>query len=127
MMALLLRVDYSNRLFLNLYTWNVCGGTSESVFVQSAGCGDRQIPEIVDRPEAQSVVHNGPFGAKYHGVDQASCWKLSVEVPESERFPLLIKFSITRRCCRYGCIPAHPQLLKAEPKTKPWYVAQGRA
>ncbi len=82
--------------------------------------------EIVDRPDAQSVVRNGPF----HDRTLHELWTndralIFGNVPEAPRFPLLIKL-----------LDAHDQLslqvhppekvaakLGGEPKTEFWYVA----
>lgn len=84
--------------------------------------------EVVDRPEAQSVVHTGPlrgetlnelwtqrreeiFGARYTGI--------------RGRFPLLIKLL---DAAEKLSVQVHPPAavaheLKGEPKTEMWYVA----
>jgi mannose-6-phosphate isomerase len=82
--------------------------------------------EIVDRPEAQSVVRNGPFRDRtLHELWTRDRDAIFGNVPESPRFPLLIKL-----------LDAHDQLslqvhppekiaaqLGGEPKTEFWYVA----
>jgi mannose-6-phosphate isomerase len=82
--------------------------------------------EIVDRPEAQSVVRNGPLRDRtLHELWTRDREAIFGNVPESPRFPLLIKL-----------LDAHDQLslqvhppekiaakLGAEPKTEFWYVA----
>src|SRR3954467_13509613 len=48
--------------------------------------------EIVDRPEAQSVVHNGPFrGATLHELWLEPRGEFLGRVPDALRFPLLLK------------------------------------
>jgi mannose-6-phosphate isomerase len=82
--------------------------------------------EIVDRPEAQSVVRNGPLRDRtLHELWTRDRDTIFGNVPESPRFPLLIKL-----------LDAHDQLslqvhppekvaakLGGEPKTEFWYVA----
>src|SRR4051812_40021022 len=48
--------------------------------------------EIVDRPEAQSVVHRGPFrGLTLHSLWKKNRQQVFGNVPDSERFPILGK------------------------------------
>lgn len=82
--------------------------------------------EIVDRPEAQSVVRNGPFRDRtLHELWTRDRKSIFGEIPHGERFPLLIKL-----------LDAHDQLslqvhppgkiaakLGGEQKTEFWYVA----
>jgi mannose-6-phosphate isomerase len=82
--------------------------------------------EIVDRPEAQSVVRNGPFRDRtLHELWTRDRKEIFGDVPDSPRFPLLIKL-----------LDAHDQLslqvhppakvaasLGGEPKTEFWFVA----
>jgi mannose-6-phosphate isomerase len=82
--------------------------------------------EIVDRPEAQSVVRNGAFRDRtLHELWTRDRKAIFGDVASSERFPLLIKL-----------LDAHDQLslqvhppeniaaeLSGEPKTEFWYVA----
>lgn len=82
--------------------------------------------EIVDRPEAQSIVRNGPFRDRtLHELWDRDREEIFGDLPDSPRFPLLIKL-----------LDAHDQLslqvhppekiaakLGGEPKTEFWYVA----
>ncbi len=82
--------------------------------------------EIVDRPEAQSVVRSGPFRDRtLHELWTRDRKAIFGDVPDSPRFPLLIKL-----------LDAHDQLslqvhppakvaasLGGEPKTEFWFVA----
>jgi mannose-6-phosphate isomerase len=82
--------------------------------------------EIVDRPEAQSVVRNGPFRDRtLHELWTQDRKAIFGELPDTPRFPLLIKL-----------LDAHDQLslqvhppeqiaakLGGEPKTEFWYIA----
>jgi mannose-6-phosphate isomerase len=82
--------------------------------------------EVVDRPEAQSVVRSGPFRDRtLHELWTRDRKAIFGDVPDSPRFPLLIKL-----------LDAHDQLslqvhppakvaasLGGEPKTEFWFVA----
>lgn len=82
--------------------------------------------EIVDRPEAQSVVHDGPLrGSTLHEL-----WTEHREaifgpgLPDSERFPLLFKLLDAQERLS---LQVHPPgdvaaRLRGEPKTEMWYV-----
>jgi len=83
--------------------------------------------EIVDRPEAQSVVRGGPFNGttlrtliKRHPAEvMGPGW------PDSKPFPLLVKWL---DCSERLSLQVHPPKsvaasLGGEPKTENWYVA----
>lgn len=83
--------------------------------------------EIVDREEAQSIVDAGEFSGK--SLHQLWTEKRSEvfgeNLPDSERFPLLIKIL---DCADDLSIQVHPpaeiaQRLGGEPKTEMWYIA----
>ncbi len=84
--------------------------------------------EIVDRPEAQSIVASGPFaGRSLHdliatrGADlMGPAW------PVTRRFPILVKWL---DCRERLSLQVHPPAavapaLGGEPKTENWYIAQ---
>jgi len=82
--------------------------------------------EIVDRPEAQSVVRDGPL----HGKTLHELWAqhrpdIFGDVPDSPRFPLLMKLLDANERLSLQVHP--PQKIAAklggEPKTEFWYVA----
>jgi mannose-6-phosphate isomerase len=82
--------------------------------------------ELVDRAEAQSVVHNEPLrGKTLHELWTG--YRLEVfgsRIPESPRFPLLVKLLDAReRLSVQVHPPAHiaPDL-DGEPKTEMWYI-----
>jgi mannose-6-phosphate isomerase len=86
--------------------------------------------EIVDRPEAQSVVREGPFqGQTLH--DLWSSHRTAIfgkDAPESERFPLLLKILDARDVLS---VQVHPpanlaEALGGEPKTEMWFIADAR-
>jgi len=83
--------------------------------------------EIVDRPEAQSMVIDGPYSGKclhelwMHHRDEI----FGTDVPQSTRFPLLIKILDAKEDLS---LQVHPPAqvaaqLGAEPKTEMWYIA----
>jgi mannose-6-phosphate isomerase len=82
--------------------------------------------EIVDRPEAQSVVRNGPLGGKtLHELWMHNREPIFGNVPDATRFPLLVKIIDAREKLS---LQIHPSgkiaaRLGAEPKTEFWYVA----
>ena len=83
--------------------------------------------EIVDRPEAQSVVSGGPFDGKTlreviaanAGAIMGPTW------PADRTFPILVKWL---DCKERLSLQVHPPAavapeLKGEPKTENWYIA----
>jgi mannose-6-phosphate isomerase len=82
--------------------------------------------EIVDRPEAQSVVAKGLFkGRTLHELWIQNRHDIFGDVPEAPRFPLLIKLLGAREKLS---LQVHPPgkiaaKLGGEPKTEFWYVA----
>jgi mannose-6-phosphate isomerase len=82
--------------------------------------------EIVDRPEAQSVVTNGPLkGKTLHELWMQDRQSIFGDVPESARFTLLIKLLDAEDKLSLQVHP--PEKIAAnlggEPKTEFWYVA----
>jgi mannose-6-phosphate isomerase len=82
--------------------------------------------EIVDRPEAQSVVARGPLkGKTLHELWTEHRPSIFGDVPSAARFPLLIKLLDAREKLS---LQVHPpehiaKKLGGEPKTEFWYVA----
>jgi mannose-6-phosphate isomerase len=82
--------------------------------------------EIVDREEAQSVVRNGPFRDRtLHELWLRDRQLIFGNVPDSPRFPLLIKLLDAHDKLS---LQVHPPAeiassLGGEPKTEFWYVA----
>ncbi len=82
--------------------------------------------EIVDRPEAQSVVAGGPLrGRTLHELWTQEREKIFGDVPETPRFPLLIKILDAQENLS---LQVHPPeniatRLGGEPKSEFWYVA----
>ena len=86
-----------------------------------------ELWEIVDREDAQSIVHSGPFrGATLHELwtsSRAEVFGGAYAGHPSARFPLLIKLLDARERLS---VQVHPPLhlaeaLGGEPKTEVWY------
>jgi mannose-6-phosphate isomerase len=87
--------------------------------------------EIVDRPEAQSVVANGPLAGLTlrAAMERQSDAIMGPSWPSAKPFPLLIKWL---DCRERLSLQVHPPAavaaeLKGEPKTENWYVARASA
>ncbi|HSH38163.1 MAG TPA: type I phosphomannose isomerase catalytic subunit, partial [Chthoniobacterales bacterium] len=82
--------------------------------------------EIVDRPEAQSVVHQGPWrGTTLHALWTEHRQDVFGEIAHSRRFPILIKLLDAEDKLS---LQVHPPAeiaaeLGGEPKTEFWYIA----
>src|SRR5437588_7425340 len=82
--------------------------------------------EIVDRPEAQSIVRDGPLrGKTLHELWTQHRDEIFRRVPDAPRFPLLIKLLDAQEKLS---LQVHPPakiapLLGGEPKTEMWYIA----
>jgi len=82
--------------------------------------------EIVDRPEAQSVIANGPLRSKtLNELWTQNRHDIFGDVPETPRFPLLIKLLDARERLSLQVHPPEEVAgkLGGEPKTEFWYVA----
>jgi mannose-6-phosphate isomerase len=82
--------------------------------------------EIVDRPEAQSVVRAGPLrGKTLHELWMQDRESIFGNVPNATRFPLLVKILDAREKLSLQVHPPEKVAAKldAEPKTEFWYVA----
>jgi len=82
--------------------------------------------EIVDRPEAQSVVARGPRkGKTLHELWKEGRSLIFGEVPNAPRFPLLIKLLDAHEKLSLQVHPPEQVVRKlgGEPKTEFWYVA----
>lgn len=84
--------------------------------------------EIVDRPEAQSVVCNGTYaGMTLRAlVEQHSAKVMGPSWPAAKPFPILIKWL---DCRERLSLQVHPPAavageLNGEPKTENWYIAE---
>jgi mannose-6-phosphate isomerase len=82
--------------------------------------------EIVDRSEAQSVVTGGPLGGRtLHELWTQDREEIFGNVPETPRFPLLIKILDAEEKLSLQVHPAEnvASRLGGEPKSEFWYVA----
>ena len=82
--------------------------------------------EIVDRPEAQSIVREGPLaGRSLHDLWVNFRQELFGKVPNAPRFPLLIKLLDARETLSLQVHPPQEiaESLGGEAKTEFWYVA----
>jgi len=116
-------------VFEPLFMERVWGGRRlESLYGKRLPVGTRigESWEIVDRPEAQSVVHEGPL----RGMTLHELWTqhresvFGPDLPDSERFPLLCKVIDAQDRLS---VQVHPPanmapILGGEAKTEMWYV-----
>lgn len=82
--------------------------------------------EIVDRPEAQSVVHDGPWrGRTLHDIWQNERRAVFGEIADAPRFPILVKLLDAQEKLSLQVHPPEELAaeLQAEPKTECWYIA----
>jgi mannose-6-phosphate isomerase len=82
--------------------------------------------EIVDRPEAQSIVREGPLrGKMLHELWMQDRQSIFGNVPDTKRFPLLVKILDAREKLSLQVHPSEEAAPKlgGEPKTEFWYVA----
>ncbi len=120
--------------FEPLYMERIWGGRSlETIYGRALPLPD--VPfgeawEIVDRPDAQSVVSSG----KFSGMTLHSLWRdhreeiFGESLPDSERFPLLLKILDS---ADHLSIQVHPPAsiaaqLGGEPKTEMWFIADAK-
>lgn len=118
-------------IFEPVYMERVWGGRRlESHFHRSLppGATIGESWELVDRPEAQSVVHNGPLrGQTLHELWTNQRPELfGKRTPETKRFPLLVKIL---DCQEILSLQVHPpsfisKALNADPKTEMWYIVK---
>ncbi len=87
--------------------------------------------EVVDRPEAQSIVRSGPLaGRTLHELwTQQQTEIFGSDAPTTERFPLLLKILDARDDLS---LQVHPPAvlaasLNGEPKTEMWFIADAAA
>ena len=116
--------------------------TFESIFMERVWGGrklaelfEKKLPpdlrigeswEIVDRPEAQSVVASGPLrGKTLHELWTQDRQSIFGKVPDAPRFPLLLKLLDAQEKLSLQVHPPEDvaKTLGDEPKTEFWYVA----
>jgi len=107
------------------------GRRLETLFGKALPTGARigESWEIVDRAEAQSVVRDGPWrGKTLHDLWQQHRREIFGDIPDSPRFPLLIKLLDAQEKLSLQVHP--PQSVAAElggePKTEFWHVADAQ-
>jgi mannose-6-phosphate isomerase len=117
-------------VFEPIFMERVWGGRRlESLFGKRLPAGVRigESWEIVDRPEAQSVVHEGSLrGETLHDLWMNRRPEIFGDVPDSPRFPILVKLLDAQEKLS---IQVHPpaeaaEELGGEPKTEFWYIAE---
>lgn len=118
-------------VFEPLFMERVWGGRRLELLYQKklpTGARIGESWEIVDREEAQSVVHDGPHrGHTLHELWQEHRAEIFGEgLPDSPRFPLLVKMLDAQDRLS---LQVHPPAaiageLNGEPKTEMWYLAQ---
>ncbi len=116
--------------FHSLYMERVWGGRElEHLYERALPEGSGPIGEaweLVDRVEQQSVVNHGTLkGTTLHDLWTNQREEIFGNVPESERFPLLVKML---DCREDLSIQVHPPekvaaSLNGEPKNEFWYIA----
>ena len=85
--------------------------------------------EVVDRADAQSVVHRGPFrGKTLHTLWMEHRQEIFGDIADSPRFPILIKLLDAEEKLS---LQVHPpadvaEELGGEPKTEFWYIADAQ-
>lgn len=117
--------------FKPIYQQRVWGGrTLETLFHRTLPPDAQPYGEsweLVDRPEAQSIVANGPLAGKtLHTLwTEHRAEIFGPNAPQSERFPLLLKILDAQDVLS---LQVHPpaekaQALGGEPKTEMWVIA----
>ncbi len=115
--------------FEPLFFERVWGGRKLQSFYGKSIPSDKRIGEsweIVDRAEAQSIVRDGPWrGRSLHDLWVNERATVFGSVPDSPRFPLLLKLL---DCRERLSLQVHPPasvaaLLNGEAKTECWYIA----
>ena len=120
-------------LFKPIFQERIWGGRKlAELFEKDLPAGKRigESWEIVDRPEAQSVVANGPLrGKTLHELWTQDRQAIFGKVPDADRFPLLIKLLDAQEKLSLQVHPTEEvaKVLGGEPKTEFWYVAAADA
>jgi mannose-6-phosphate isomerase len=107
----------------------VWGGRRLEEFYEKRLPGGKRIGEsweIVDRPEAQSVVRDGPLrGRTLHELWTNHRGEIFGDIPDAPRFPLLIKLLDAREKLSVQVHPPNElaRELGGEAKAEFWYIA----
>lgn len=117
--------------FQPLYQDRVWGGRAFASALGRALPADRLIGEsweVVDRPEAQSIVRGGVFGGSplRAVIEKNGAEIMGPDYPVKKPFPVLVKWL---DCRERLSLQVHPPVevaaeLKGEPKTENWYIAE---
>lgn len=116
--------------FEPIFMERIWGGRRlETLFAKRLPSGVRigESWEIVDRPEAQSIVRDGPWrGRTLHELWCSHRREVFGAIADAPRFPLLIKLLDARETLS---LQVHPPAeiaaeLGGEPKTEFWYIAE---
>jgi mannose-6-phosphate isomerase len=117
--------------FRPVYQERVWGGRAlESLFARKLPAGPPigESWEIVDRPEAQSVIESGQCsGLSLHvALERHGAAIMGPRWDPARRFPILVKWL---DCRERLSLQVHPPAeaaaeLKGEPKTENWYIAE---
>jgi mannose-6-phosphate isomerase len=117
-------------LFRPLYQERVWGGRALETKLGRTLPPDRPIGEsweIVDRPEAQSVVANGKWAGRTlrDVIEKHGSMVMGPSWPAAKPFPILVKWL---DCRERLSLQVHPPAavaaeLRGEPKTENWYIA----
>jgi mannose-6-phosphate isomerase len=116
-------------VFQPIFMERIWGGRRlESLYGKRLPPGTRigESWEIVDRPEAQSVVHNGLFrGLTLHALWRKHRQEIFGGVPDTTRFPILAKLLDAQEnlSLQVHPPPAIAQDLGGQPKSEFWYIA----
>jgi len=115
--------------FSPIYQERIWGGRLMADALHRTLPGDGPIGEsweLVDRPEAQSIVNQGPHtGTTLHELwTKHRAEVFGVNCPDQPRFPLLLKILDAKETLS---VQVHPPAhlaaeLKGEPKTEMWYL-----
>ena len=117
-------------LFRPIYQERVWGGRAFEDKLGRTLPPDRPIGEsweIVDRPEAQSVVANGKWAGRTlrYVIEKHGSTIMGPSWPVAKAFPILVKWL---DCRERLSLQVHPPAavageLRGEPKTENWYIA----
>lgn len=117
-------------LFRPIYQERVWGGRGLEHFLGRQLPGTTQVGEsweIVDRPEAQSIVQAGPWAGKslHELMTERTAELMGPGWPAARPFPILVKWL---DCRERLSLQVHPPAsvagkLGGEPKTENWYIA----
>src|SRR5881227_906021 len=115
-------------VFEPIFKERIWGGQKLAAFFRKRLPANKRIGEsweIVDRPEAQSIVREGPLsGRSLHDLWATFREELFGKVPDTPRFPLLIKLLDAQEKLSLQVHPPQEiaESLGGEAKSEFWYV-----